>query len=269
MHPDRFQPIPLCCALLVAVALCACEPSTTATPSSASSQVQTGNKPHPLQPEDAQAADDVQPRSRQKMAGTGQEPNRQQIGETGQAPNRQKMAGTGQEPNRQEIEEPGLYPLDKSWALALRTGLKDHEVSAILQQSLEQKTLRMSSTRREQRELRGERVEVRTQELFPLKKSELDRLRLTFFEQTLVGILLIYKEGNAQRVVEYMKRYGEPARAEGWIGWWLAELDLLVQASPDGVLYELFDLAAARPMIPFISELMATSWQQRYGSAPP
>ena len=67
----------------------------------------------------------------------------------------------------------------------------------------------------------------------------------------------------------FRRDHGPGVHGDGWVGWWLRDEEQIIQASPDGTVYEIFDLRAARPAVPSIEQVMLASWRRRYRVPPP
>jgi len=171
-------------------------------------------------------------------------------------------------PEAEAIDAVGVYALAEGGALAIAPGLSWTEAQALIEAALAARLIRMQGSQREQRMLRGQSVAVRIQTLEPLGRSEVGAMTLTFFAEHLVGVVVHYRTPGGGRLQQWQARYGRGQQSEAWTGWWLREQGQVVQAKPDGMVYEVFDLGVARAVVPEIDAVMAESWRRRYGDEP-
>ena len=168
-----------------------------------------------------------------------------------------------------QIEKEGLYEFDTSKALAFSTGMSKVQTQGLLQAAVDAEAIQLTLNQMQSKRLRGQQVEVLTQELTPVGESEVLSLRLTHFGDWLVSVMVLYKEPDSQRALAWAKAYGQGVHADGWMGWWLREQEQIVQGSPDGSVFEVFDLAFAQQVVPEIHSIMLDSWRKRYRVPPP
>jgi len=166
------------------------------------------------------------------------------------------------------IEGAGLHRVEGGHALAFQTGASLPEVQDIVERGVEAGVLKVQDTGHEKKTLRGTDVHVTTQALALKGGTPVSKVRLTYFDDVLVGVVQEFWRPEPARLAATEKTYGEGMAKTGWVGWWHPQADRIVQWRSDGSRREVFDLAAAGSVVPDVRKAMLRTWVARYGAPP-
>lgn len=168
----------------------------------------------------------------------------------------------------EDVSEAGVHSVKSGTALAFATGMSWDEAEAIVGEAVASGVIVTSAPRTQTRPLGNVQVKVTTWELEPTHKGAVRSIRLTFFDEMLVAVMTFY-EPDPRRTLQWAREYGQGVHGDGWIGWWLRDERIVVQASPDGTILEVMNLEAASRVVPDIETHTLQSWRLRYKVPPP
>ena len=171
-------------------------------------------------------------------------------------------------PISSDVAAAGIHNVKNGTALAFETGMSLLDASRVIEKAVADGLVTASEARVQTRPLGQTQVRVTIHELQPTHKSTVRSIRLTFFANVLVAVMTLY-EPDTKRALEWAREYGQGVHADGWIGWWLRDERIVVQASPDGTILEVMNLEAASRVVPDIESHTLDSWRRRYKVPPP
>lgn len=169
----------------------------------------------------------------------------------------------------EDVLEPGRHELGGKTAYAFAPGQTEAEVRAIIDAAVADGHMKITQDEKQKRPSTQTEVEVTVLELEQLKSKAVAKVALMLFGNRLVQIRVTYRDPNPSRAMGPAKDYGPGSIGKQWVGWWLRETQSVIQWSNDGMVYEIFDLASARPFMPDVERMVLMGWIKRYGKALP